>query len=296
LFNNNLDWVKNFQLDVFCIDELQYVKDLIERSGASSAPNDFSFNVFEVIYETNMEHVGGFMDDNTAYPNDKTAGFQGPVISKTQRWKVKATNAYEDPPVTAQGKWTDKQKLRDFYLNWAERTDLWPVGPIDLRWDESRRVWTTKSSDAASLYKMVYVTLEEDLVRDDGMDETYPARGFLDDLEYSTEPLAAGLRRLVFVKDKAGFSAPRGAKLLCRYDKDSGFYEAVSKPAFIAKGTIAPGSNQATLEMSYAPGKKRGEAYPTMLVLFENPFNLSTSGGNGLFTYINGKWTLTTSS
>ena len=295
LVNNNLDWVKNFQLDVFCIDELEYVKDLIERSAASSAPNDFNFIVFEVIYETNMEHVGGFMDDNTAYPNDKTAGFQGPVISKTQRWKVKATNAYEDPPATTPGKWTDKQKLRDFYLNWAERTDLWPVGPIDLRWDESRRVWTTKSSDAASLYKMVYVTLEEDLVRDDGMDETYPARGFLDDLEYSTEPLAAGLRRLVFVKDKAGFSAPRGAKLLCRYDKDSGFYEAVSKPAFIAKGTIAPGSNQATLEMSYAPGKKRGEAYPTMLVLFENPFNLSTSGGNGLFTYINGKWTLTTS-
>ena len=164
-----------------------------------------------------------------------------------------------------------------------------------MRWDSNRRVWTMKSSDSATIYKMVYVTLEEDLVRDDGMDETYPARGFLDDLEYSTEPLTAGLRRLVFVKDKAGFSAPRGAKLLCRYDKDSGFYEAISKPAFIAKGTIAAGSNQATLEMSYAPGKKRGEAFPTMLVQFENPFGLSTNGGNGLFTYINGKWTLTTS-
>jgi len=299
LIQNNLDWVKNFELDAFCIDQLDYVKNLMRRVGggfSASQIDNFHFITYEVIYETNMENIGGFMDDTVAYPNDKTAGFQGPIVSKTQRWQVTASKSYEDPPATTPGKWTDKQKLKQFYLNWAERTDLWPVGPIDFRWDESRRVWTTKSSDAASLYKMVYVTLEEDLVRDDGMDETYPARGFLDDLEYSTEPLAAGLRRLVFVKDKAGFSAPRGAKLLCRYDKDSGFYEAVSKPSFIAKGAIAPGSNQATLEMSYAPGKKRGEAYPTMLVLFENPFNLSTSGGNGLFTYINGKWTLTTSS
>jgi hypothetical protein len=265
----------------------EYEKDGSQLSASAS--------VKEYIYEDDLEDVGGFLDDTQDYSSDRKVGYQGSIISKTQRWKVTATNAYEDPPATTPGKWTAKQKLKQFYLNWAERTDLWPVGPIDMRWDSNRRVWTMKSSDAATIYKMVYVTLEEDLVRDDGMDETYPARGFLDDLEYSTEPLTAGLRRLVFVKDKAGFSAPRGAKLLCRYDKDSGFYEAVSKPAFIAKGTIAAGSNQATLEMSYAPGKKRGEAFPTMLVQFENPFGLSTNGGNGLFTYINGKWTLTTS-
>ena len=261
-----------------------------EKDGSQLTDSD---TVSEWIYEDDLENGGGFLD-TASYDSDRTVGYQGSIISKTQRWKATATNAYEDPPLNV-GKWTAKQKLKQFYLNWAERPDLWPVGPIDMRWDSNRRVWTMKSSDAATIYKMVYVTLEEDLVRDDGMDETYPARGFLDDLEYSTEPLTAGLRRLVFVKDKAGFSAPRGAKLLCRYDKDSGFYEAVSKPAFIAKGTIAPGSNQATLEMSYAPGKKRGEAFPTMLVQFENPFGLSTNGGNGLFTYINGKWTLTTS-
>jgi hypothetical protein len=291
LINNNVDWVKSDFLDNFARADA-IINGLLILAGAGMAL--FELTCLETKYEDDMESVGGFMD-TTDYPNDKTNGYQGNIISKTQRWKVTATGAYEDPPTTIPGKWTAKQKLKEFYLNWAERPDLWPVGPIDLRWDSNRRVWTMKSSDAATIYKMVYVTLEEDLVRDDGMDETYPARGFLDDLEYSTEPLTAGLRRLVFVKDKAGFSAPRGAKLLCRYDKDSGFYEAVSKPAFIAKGTIAAGSNQATLEMSYAPGKKRGEAFPTMLVQFENPFGLSTNGGNGLFTYINGKWTLTTS-
>jgi hypothetical protein len=262
----------------------EYEKDGSQLSASSS--------VNEYVYEDDLENIGGFLD-TASYDTDRTAGYQGSIISKTQRWKDSSGN-YQDPP-SGTGKWTEKKKLKQFYLNWAERPDLWPVGPVDMRWDANRRVWTMKSSDAATIYKMVYVTLEEDLVRDDGMDETYPARGFLDDLEYSTEPLTAGLRRLVFVKDKAGFSAPRGAKLLCRYDKDTGFYEAISKPAFIAKGTIAAGSNQATLEMSYAPGKKRGEAFPTMLVQFENPFGLPTNGGNGLFTYINGKWTLTTS-
>ena len=293
LINNNVDWVKSDFLDNFAKNSY-IISGLLTEIEDTGLPVPFELTCQETKYEEDMENVGGFID-TTDYPNDKTNGYQGNIISKTQRWKVTATSAYEDPPATTPGKWTAKQKLKEFYLNWAERPDLWPVGPIDLRWDSNRRVWTMKSSDAATIYKMVYVTLEEDLVRDDGMDETYPARGFLDDLEYSTEPLTAGLRRLVFVKDKAGFSAPRGAKLLCRYDKDSGFYEAVSKPAFIAKGTIAAGSNQATLEMSYAPGKKRGEAFPTMLVQFENPFGLSTNGGNGLFTYINGKWTLTTS-
>jgi hypothetical protein len=58
---------------------------------------------------------------------------------------------------------------------------------------------------------------------------------------------------------------------------------------------MTTGSNQANIEMSYAQGQQSGETYTSMLVNFENPFGLSTSQGVGLFTYINGKWTLTTS-
>lgn len=191
------------------------------------------------------------------------------------------------------GKWVRKKDTK-FYKDWAERCDLWPVGPIDLRWDETRRVWATASDSAATTYKFVYVTLEEDLVKEDYIDETYPARAFLDDTEYSTEPLDQNYRRLVFVKDKAGYTAPRGAKLLCRYDQSSGFYEPVSKPSYAVKGIINNGT-QATLEMSYIQGKKRGEINPTMLVNFENPFGFNTVYGNqGLFLFNAGKWTLTT--
>ena len=266
----------------------EYEKDESQLDNATS--------VNEYIYEDDLENSGGFLDDSVSYDSDRTAGYQGSIISKTQRWKDSNGN-YQDPPpipntaIFLPGKWTAKQKLKQFYLNWAERPDLWPVGPIDLRWDSDRRVWTMKSSDA-SIYKMVYVTLEEDLVRDDSMDETYPARGFLDDFEYSTEPLEAGLRRLVFVRDKGGYSAPRGAKLLCRYDKNSGYYEPVSKQTFSAKGTILSGTNQAVLELTFIPGNKRGEAVPTLLVNFDNPLMFSNSSGVGIFNYMNGKWTL----
>lgn len=188
------------------------------------------------------------------------------------------------------GKWV-KKKDKKFYKDWAERCDLWPVGPIDLRWDETRRVWAT-ASDTATIYKFVYVTLEEDLVKEDYTDETYPARGFLDDVEYSTDPLDQNYRRLVLVKDKAGYTAPRGAKLLCRYNSDNGFYEPITKPAYIVKGIINNGS-QATLEMSYIQGKKRGEINPTMLVTFDNPFGFNIIYNNmGMFSFNAGKWTL----
>lgn len=238
-----------------------------------------------------MKDTGGFMDDNMD-GLDPLSGYQGSIISKTQKWIAQGQTTGSYPGGT--GEWTAKKKLKEFYLNWAERPDLWPVGPIDLRWDEGRRVWTVKSSEAATIYKMVYVTLEEDLVPIEGSVETFPARAFLDDLEYSTEPLVDGQRRVVYVKDRTAYSAPRGAKLLCRYDKSSGFYEPVSKPAFVAKGTLAANSNIAALSMSYAAGLRSGESYPITRVAYENPLGLSI-GSTGLFSFINGKWTLTAS-
>lgn len=225
-------------------------------------------NVYKCKLENDMENAGAFTGDNL-----------GDIISKTQNWE--------------NNKWTEKKKLKEFYRNWAEHPNLWKVGPIDLRWDENRQVWTTKSSDAMTIYKMVYVTLEEDLTKSLDYDETYPARGFLDDLEYSSEKLPANARRLVFVKDRGGYTAPRGAKLLCRYDKDSGFYEPVSKQTFVVGGIVGSG-NSATIEMSYIQGRKKGEVVPTSSITFDDPFSFAPrSGQKGLFTFINGLWTLT---
>jgi hypothetical protein len=223
--------------------------------------------VQKVTYEDDMSADGGF---------DET--YTGSVISKTQK--------YEN------SKWTEKRKLKEFYLNWAEHPENWPVGPVDLRWDEHRRVWTAQNP--IPQYKMVYVTLEEDLLVGPNTTETYAAKGFLDDIEYANLPLDNGYRRMVFVRDRAAYTAPRGAKLLCRYDTDSGYYEPVSKPSFSVMGFIGQGS--ATISMSYIEGIKKGENAPTMQVTYDNPLGFEVSPDNeqkGIFAFMGGKWTLT---
>lgn len=226
------------------------------------------------------------------------------------------------------GEWI-KTKTKYFHLNWAERPDLWPVGPIDLRWDEERKVWTgggeggctegevlppyiiTNTNDITVLnnfinknkskeknkcpYKMVYITLEENMTLSTGMSETHPARAFIDDMEYSLEPLLGGYRRLVFVKDRCGYTAPRGAKLLCRYDTFSGFYEPVSKQPFIVFGSIS-GGNSAVIELTYVQGAHRPENAPRSTIAFDNTrFNFTINSGSsnrGMFLFENGKWIL----
>lgn len=221
-------------------------------------------NVYRIIYKDDYTSAG------------YTPGvFNGSIVSKTQ---------YFDG-----ARYTPKVKLKEFYLNWAERPDLWPVGPIDLRWDQDRRVWTTNTQ---KIYKMVYVTLEEDMYKDPDLDETFPARGFLDEAEYATTALDTNERRLVYVKDRSGYTAPRGARIYCKYDSDTGFYEPISKQQFVVYGSISSGTNYATITMSYVQGKKRGESTPTMSVTFKNPLGLSTINGVGMFSYIDGEWTL----
>jgi hypothetical protein len=231
------------------------------------------------------------------------------------------------------GKWS-KQKSRFFHLNWAERSDLWPIGPIDLRWDSERKVWTggqgcseldppfiiasgnysagekqilfnnfaNKASSTKKEkcpYKMVYTVLEENLTKIDGIDETYPARGFLDDMEYgltsfkNESSLINNARKLIYIKDRCGYTAPRGAKLLCRYDKDSGFYEPVTKQQYIVFGNITDGNN-AIVDLTYIQGIKAPENIPKINIIFDNTrFNFSLSGKKrGMFMYENGKWIL----
>ena len=244
--------------------KLQNDTDL-SKGGSDQTDIDLDTQVFRVFYKDDMFDPGGFDPDF----------YQGSIISKTQSYK--------------DNRWTNKVKLKQFYLNWAERPDIWPVGPVDLRWDESRKVWGMSNP---KLYKDVYITLEEDIVKDPDLDDTFPARGFFDDASYSAQVLSDNERKLVYVKDRSGYTAPRGARLYCRYDIDTGYYEPISKQQFIVYGTIAPGSNSATITMSYVQGKRKGDGAPTMAVVFKNPLNLSTVNGVGMFTYTAGSWTL----
>lgn len=198
------------------------------------------------------------------------------IIGKNQIWDDTA------------GEWSLPFKEMSFAESWGTKPIEWPVGPIDLRWDSNRKVWTSPPP-----VKNVYVTLEEDLTLERNSRTTYPARGFLDDLQFSKDPLPTGLRRVVFVKDYAGYTAPRGAKLYCRYNGESGFYEPVSKQQIIASGIIKQGYS-ATIFSTYAvPNNSRTQDVTKINVQFVNNLNLEAKPNHrALFIYMEGAWNL----
>ena len=222
------------------------------------------------------------------------------------------------------GEWT-RTPSNKFYLNWGERSDLWPVGPIDLRWDYERKVWvggggctddppyiiasgnssvilsqfissSNKKKKAQCTYKMVYAILEQNLTKLENSLETFPARAFLDDLEYGLKPLPENIRRLIYVIDRTGYSAPRGAKLLVRYNVDTGFYEPVSKQQYITYGVLNENST-AAVDLTYMPGYKSGDSTYRDTINYRDPLNLMSNLGSstvrkGAFIYDNYGWIL----
>jgi hypothetical protein len=223
------------------------------------------------VYEDDYDHAGDF-------PGGSLSADQlGSIIGKSQVWSA------------TDNKWSKPVRSDKFYLNWGERPDLWPVGPIDLRWDKERKVWVAPQP---KVYKNVYITLEEDLVTVQNPEDTLkPCRGFITDLEYDTT--SEDVRKLVFVVDKSGYTAPKGAKLLCMYNPDSGFYEILSKPTFTAFGTIESNGSNATLTLTYMQSRNRSIDTNTVSVPFSNPFSFGVSAEQkGLFMYIDGAWNL----
>jgi hypothetical protein len=173
-----------------------------------------------------------------------------------------------------------------FYRGWAQLPSTWPVGPIDLRWDRDAKVWTVGGNN----YKPVFVVLEEDLT------DIQPVRGTLLNTTANNSPLPNGLRKLVFVKDNKGLTAPRGAKVFCRYSAKNGFYEPIYVGNLTTTGIITGGS-MANIYKAYSipPGVSSSDQRNTDFynASFKNPLNYTSSVNSvGIFTFINGSWVL----
>jgi hypothetical protein len=243
----------------------------------------------------------------TPSPNSSNINL-GDIITKRYEWKT--------------NKWIKKSTPSKYFgVNWASKPNMWPVGPIDLRWDHDRRVWAgggngcgeeklppyivTNETDSNTLvdyldtkpktscpYKMVYITLEQDLTRPNNLYYySNPTRGYIDDLEYKADPLPVGFRRLVYLIDRSGYTAPAGSRLYCKYNPDLGFYEPISKPTVITTGIIIGG--QARIDLVYAKGRLSNNM-PNSVVNFANPLSFYVAeNSRGIFSYIDGAWTLT---
>ena len=190
------------------------------------------------------------------------------------------------------GFWTDPTKESTFAMGWAQTPSTWPVGPIDLRWDEKAGVWTLPNS-----YKNVYVLLEEDLSINN------IARGQIIDNNTAgasgNNPLfPLGYRKTVYVKDTVGlYRAPRSAVVYCEYNTEGGFYQPISQSVFTTSGTIISQNTvsvykifQTQLRALNNPTISTTEPL-TYVAPFKNPLGFNVSAGNlVLLIYLYDGW------
>ena len=191
-----------------------------------------------------------------------------------------------------EGYWTDPFKESTFAMGWAQTPSTWPVGPIDLRWDERARVWTMPST-----YKNVYILLEEDL------NINNIARGQIIDnnsagASGNNSLLPLGYRKTVYVKDTVGvYRAPRSAVIYCEYNTEGGFYQPVSQSIFTTSGTIVSQNSVSVYKIFQSQLRALANTSAavneplTYVASFKNPLGLNVSAGNlVLLTYLYDGW------
>tara|TARA_B100001778_G_scaffold18865_1_gene14161 strand:- start:17605 stop:19167 length:1563 start_codon:yes stop_codon:yes gene_type:complete len=264
------------------------------KGGASSSTENYTeldLNYLTGKYQQNQRFMGlrgpvvvhGWGYDQEGYPVPNASGEPLTDANGNPMYDANNNPLYKNQVLQSDGSYSAPYKEKSFYKGWAAQPTTWPVGPIDLRWDDKAGVWTVGGT-----YREIWVTLEFDLA------DSTPVRGTIEDDISSADPLPDGFRKLVFVKDPTGmFKAPRGASLYCSYNTDNGFYEPKYNQPFITTGQITSAStanidNTFTLKYSKAGISETYEGQ-----IFRNPLSLPvTAGRRGMFTFIDGSWNL----
>jgi hypothetical protein len=224
-----------------------------------------------------MVHGWGY--DLEGYPVPNASGqpliLNGALVRGVTEGGSTTGLIYKNQTQKSDGTWTKPYKENTFYKGWGQFPGTWPVGPVDLRWDDRARVWTVGSN-----YKPVWIQIETDLIANQ------PVRGVMIE-DASDNILPSGLRKLVYVKDVLGLNpAPRGAQIYCKYDSDNGFYEPIYNRPYITSGVI----QNATAVNIYKVYDTSNAIYNTT---YKNPLSFNVSNGDvGLFIFMNKDWVL----
>jgi len=269
----------------YALDGLTTTSDASYKGEVSDGTKEYENNQrFFALRGPLMVHGWGYDTEGYPVPNSsgeyKYAADGTPVL-------YNGKPMYKNQEIQPDGTLSKPYKEKTFYKGWASTPTTWPVGPIDLRFDEKSGMWTM-----AGQYKNVWITIETDLTNQN------PVRGVIEeDTDSSIELLPDGYRRVVYVKDPVGLlKAPRGAPIYCKYNEQNGFYEPIYNQPFTAVGTIRSSSIadiENTFTIAYA---KNGVISTYDGTTFVNPLSLNTIAGNkGIFNYIAGKWTLVNS-
>jgi len=110
-----------------------------------------------------MVHGWGYDLQGKPIPNSNETGvFSGQWDMEINQAGFPSTTGWLDQSYWTSGSPFSGQHRKDynlltdeFYSGWLNQPETWPAGPIDLRWDRQRSVWTVPNS-----YEFVFVDLE----------------------------------------------------------------------------------------------------------------------------------------
>lgn len=121
------------------------------------------------------DSTAGFSITNIGYGNDPYKLFndsdaqenvdfrfnalKGPLVLQAWGYDTEGKpipNAVDSPANCANGSYTNTGLQDKFMRNWQGDPRLWPVGPIDLRWDRQRGVWVAPPSEKLVVAQLLY--------------------------------------------------------------------------------------------------------------------------------------------
>lgn len=106
--------------------------------GSSGKGHDIEYVARDAIYPTHLS-VRQPEDNYSVDHRYRAFALRGPLV--IAGWGYDTNNK---PVPNASSAYPQNPTLK-FATNWLRRPDSWKVGPVDLRWDERRKVWTAPS-------------------------------------------------------------------------------------------------------------------------------------------------------
>lgn len=179
----------------------------------------------------------------------RAVGLRGPLV--LTGWGFDINNK---PVPNAEGPDGPSDK---FLENWLKRSDTWKSGPVDLRWDDNRGVWTCFPGYSLVRARMTETISDEwgatGIARLIGLPDTYypvDEDGVL--IPGSDEEASDG--PTIIVSNTMDYPLRKGMKIICYYNVDKGQYWVLKAPEPIYAVYIEDNISPTTSTQIYLSG------------------------------------------
>jgi hypothetical protein len=169
---------------------------------------------------------------NEDYADDyRFFALKGPIM--LQQWGYDTDNkpipnASDTENNASQGIFKPNTLKDSFMSDYLKKSDCWPVGPIDLRFDRVRGVWTIPPA-----YRLVTVRLTTNVPKNPG-NPSEPAEGYIVDgrpLEDATGKALTGEEKEIDIYHLSYQKATAGETVVCYYDTSDRKYKIIECPS-----------------------------------------------------------------